>query len=251
MEVVPAIIPVTEAVNETVKVLDEHQLVREVNELRSLPEELEIERVARLAKKSLAKECLRTSCAAECLTMYVLDPRTSAAHAVLSEYFDGRAVAELEFNGDFFLASELSAQVAADAVFKAVVPFRGWVKGFNKSEFRAWLRNREVGPLAGPRMRPFFSMSVLESASLRTAENPEKAPNATQSASQHKPGPKPKVRLEIADKMFAELRDERRTVEGLEDDTLEVLVTVYGSSPNTVKHAREDAIARFSEFQKS
>jgi hypothetical protein len=66
-----------------------------------------------------------------------------------------------------------------------------------------------------------------------------------------KPGPKSLVREAIAGRMFAELPDERRTVEDLSEDTLEALVTAYGGSPNTANLAREDAIARFSEFQKA
>jgi hypothetical protein len=55
----------------------------------------------------------------------------------------------------------------------------------------------------------------------------------------------------IADGMLTDLLDGKCTVEGLNRLTLESLKTEYGGSPNTAKFAREDAIARFSEFQKS
>jgi hypothetical protein len=169
MEVVPAIIFVKDALNETVKVLYEHHPSRLGASERSLREQLEIN--SQLGLTTLATDCQISACAAEYLTMIVVDPRTSARHAIPSEYFEGRSVAELEFDSDFFRACELSERVAADPVFKIVIPFRGWMKGFIKSEFRAWLRNREIGPLAGPRIRPFFSMSAVEPTSLPIAED--------------------------------------------------------------------------------
>jgi hypothetical protein len=51
--------------------------------------------------------------------------------------------------------------------------------------------------------------------------------------------------------MFKDLVDGRITVERLSKDTLDVLVTEYGSSPNTAGRARDEAIAEFSEFQNS
>jgi hypothetical protein len=62
----------------------------------------------------------------------------------------------LEFDSAFFRAMELSEQVVADPLYKLVCPYRGWVHGFVESEFRAWLGNPELGPLAGPHLRPFF-----------------------------------------------------------------------------------------------
>lgn len=62
-------------------------------------------------------------------------------------------------------------------------------------------------------------------------------------------GPKPVVRNAIADNMFEDLRKQRRTPEELRDDTLAVLVAQYGSSQNTARAAREDALTRFSKFQ--
>jgi hypothetical protein len=66
-----------------------------------------------------------------------------------------------------------------------------------------------------------------------------------------RPGPKGEKRIGIADKMFDELRLQRRTPEALENDTLLALTSQYGGSLNTAKAAREDALARFAKFQKS
>jgi hypothetical protein len=63
------------------------------------------------------------------------------------------------------------------------------------------------------------------------------------------PGPKPKVRKAIADKMFDDLRSNKRTLGELRGDTLAALAAHYGGSPNTANMARKDALERFSQFQ--
>jgi hypothetical protein len=70
-------------------------------------------------------------------------------------------------------------------------------------------------------------------------------------ASPRRRGPKPRLRLSIADRIFTDLRDERLTVGELEDRKLEALVADYGGSKNTANRARADACTRFSEFQKT
>src|SRR4051794_27707179 len=82
--------------------------------------------------------------------------------SIPSEYFDQRSLAELEFSSAFFRAWELSAIVAADPLFKLVRPFRGWVHGFIEPQFRAWLQDPNLGPQAGPRLRPFFHLDLAE-----------------------------------------------------------------------------------------
>jgi hypothetical protein len=64
-------------------------------------------------------------------------------------------------------------------------------------------------------------------------------------------GPKPKLRATIADKMLEDLISKRRTPEELSGDTLAALIANYGASPNTAKMARQDALAKFTEFQSS
>jgi hypothetical protein len=59
------------------------------------------------------------------------------------------------------------------------------------------------------------------------------------------PGPKPDICNECKQKMLTHLKEGRRTVEELNADTLLVLATEYGASPNTAKKARELAIAEF------
>jgi hypothetical protein len=65
---------------------------------------------------------------------------------------------------------ELSEQVVADPLYKLVCPYRGWVHGFVESEFRVWLGNAELGPLAGPQMRPFFHGGLIPPADLELDE---------------------------------------------------------------------------------
>jgi hypothetical protein len=78
-------------------------------------------------------------------------------------------------------------------------------------------------------------------------------PNSTPPLAVHaggsQPGPKPSVRLAIADKMLAGLRCGHCTPEQLESDTLAALVVTYGGSPNTANRARQDALAAFSNKQ--
>jgi hypothetical protein len=67
-----------------------------------------------------------------------------------------------------------------------------------------------------------------------------------------KPGPKPKQRNAIADRMFDDLQSRRRTPDELKGDKLAVLVAQYdGGSANTANAARTEALARFTEFLKS
>jgi len=66
-----------------------------------------------------------------------------------------------------------------------------------------------------------------------------------------KPGPPPDLRNAIRDKMLSDLRSERRTVEQLDADTLDVLVTVYGGSRNTANASRLEAIALFQSSTES
>jgi hypothetical protein len=65
------------------------------------------------------------------------------------------------------------------------------------------------------------------------------------------PGPKPKLRNLITEKMLADLRSGRRSEEQLQGDTLEALAKEYGGSPNTAKEARKEALTRFSQMQSS
>jgi hypothetical protein len=76
-------------------------------------------------------------------------------------------------------------------------------------------------------------------------------PDATPKPERQKPGPKRKVRDGIANKMYDDLVSGRRTIEELERDKLTALVAAYGGSLNTDGLARKEAIAKFSEFQKS
>jgi hypothetical protein len=109
--------------------------------------------------------------------MLVTDPRTQLRYAVPSEYFDQRPLADLEFDSAFFRAMELSEQVVADPLYKLVCPYRGWVHGFVESEFRAWLGNPELGPLAGPHLRPFFHAGLTAPADLKLDEVVAEAPD--------------------------------------------------------------------------
>jgi hypothetical protein len=65
-----------------------------------------------------------------------------------------------------------------------------------------------------------------------------------------KPGPKADIRKQTASKMLADLMNHQRTLEELNSDTLEALVSAYGSSGNTAKLARKDAVADFKRVQK-
>lgn len=66
-----------------------------------------------------------------------------------------------------------------------------------------------------------------------------------------RPGPKPLARKRIIAKMLSDLSSRRRTLEQLNQDTLEALKTQYGGSPNTAGEARKEALRGFAEFQKS
>jgi hypothetical protein len=159
MHVIPAIILAKSALDETIEALRRSELVNPTHCNRTLQEEISREEISfaidlELTKKAI--DCLCTSCASRHLTMLVTDPRTQLRYAVPSEYFDQRPLADLEFDSAFFRAMELSEQVVADPLYKLVCPYRGWVHGFVESEFRAWLGNPELGPLAGPHLRPFF-----------------------------------------------------------------------------------------------
>ncbi len=60
------------------------------------------------------------------------------------------------------------------------------------------------------------------------------------------PGPKPKLRNRITEKMLADLCSGRRSKEQLQGDTLEALAKEYRGSPNTAKEARKEALTQFS-----
>jgi hypothetical protein len=154
MHVIPAIILAKSALDETIAALRRSELANPIDYNRPLREQISFVIDLNLTEKAI--DCLRTSCASHHLTMLVIDPRTQLRHAVPSEYFDQRPLADLEFDSAFFRAMELSEQVVADPLYKLVCPYRGWVHGFFESEFRAWLGNAELGPLAGPHLRPFF-----------------------------------------------------------------------------------------------
>jgi hypothetical protein len=155
MHVIPAIIRAKTALDETVRAL--RPAVNRINSNRSVREELEYVYDLERELAERATECLRTACAARDLTMLVIDPRTRERHEVLAEYFDQRLAANAEFQSDSFRAMDTmeSKQVSTDPLYRLVRPYRDWAHGFVESEFRAWLGNGEVGPLAGPRMRPF------------------------------------------------------------------------------------------------
>lgn len=117
--------------------------------------------------------------------MLVIDPRTQQRHALPAEYFDQRPFADLEFNSAFFRAMELSKQVVADPLYKLVRLYRGWVHGFLESDFRAWLGNAEIGPLAGPQMRPFFHADLI--CAVEADRRPEPAKLLTRKTAVRRP----------------------------------------------------------------
>jgi hypothetical protein len=98
---------------------------------------------------------------------------------------------------------------------------------------------------------PRLLRELFGAAEVPTPE-PGKSKAEPQRKGRHsKPGPEPKKRIGLADKMFDDLRLKRRTPEALKRDTLLALTKQYGGSPNTAKDARQDALARFAEFHKS
>jgi hypothetical protein len=81
-------------------------------------------------------------------------------------------------------------------------------------------------------------------------------PEATQSEAplprkgrRGKPGPKPRLRTEITNRMLDDLQSRRRTPEELEGDKLAALAKQYGGTLNTAKAARQDALKKFAKFQ--
>jgi hypothetical protein len=185
MHVIPAIILAKTALDETVAALRGSELVNPINCNRSLRDEIGL--VIDLNLTENAINCLRTSCASRRLTMMVIDPRTQLRHAVLAEYFDQRSLADLEFKSAFFRAKELSKQVIADPLYNLVRPYRGWVHGFLESEFRAWLGNPKIGPLAGPQMRPFFHADLICGEETDRGQMPEPAKPLTRKTAVRRP----------------------------------------------------------------
>ena len=77
--------------------------------------------------------------------------------------------------------------------------------------------------------------TISETAQLK-ASSPSKARRG-------KPGPKPKLRTDIADKMLDDLRSGLRTPAALQGDKLLALAKQYGGCANTAKAARGEALA--------
>jgi hypothetical protein len=162
--IVPPPILARDALNDTVDVLRRFYFGNGGGDRsdRSLHQEIELAYEMNLTNKAVA--CLRTACAAGDLTMVVFDERTHSPHVVPAAYFDHRPAADLEFARSYFGTYELPEVVAADPLYKFVRFYRGWVHGFIEADFRAWLVNTDIGPIAGPRMRPFFHYDPNASA---------------------------------------------------------------------------------------
>ena len=159
---VPALILARTALERTLDVLRELYPNSEADDPRKT-----IEMVHAWGLTDKAVDCLRTACAAGNLTMNVCDPRTGLRHEIPAEYFDQPSMADLEFVRATFGAHESPEIIKFDPLFKLVLPFRGWVHGFVERDFRAWLENHEIGPAAGPQLRPFFHPEHLELATPR------------------------------------------------------------------------------------
>jgi hypothetical protein len=65
------------------------------------------------------------------------------------------------------------------------------------------------------------------------------------------PGPLPRLRAQIRDKILEDLKSGRRSVTALKSDTLSALAAAYGGSLNTAGAARTDAIADFQNSEDS
>jgi hypothetical protein len=168
--IVPAFVLANTALSETIEFLRKADSLHRSDVDRSLREELDYADTLKLTER--ASDCLRTACSARDLTMVVIDPRTQHRHEVPAEYFDQRAIVDLEFSSAFFRACERSELVVADPLFQMVAPFRGWVHGFLEDDFRGWLKNPDLGPLAGPRMRRVFHMAPHERAIVADTATP-------------------------------------------------------------------------------
>ena len=116
------------------------------------------------------------------------------------------------------------------ALGPGILIFARWI-AIDGDEMERWLATRGV---------------VVQPASAEAAILKSGAPSKRRRS---KPGPEPKLRTTIANRMLDDLRLERRTPEALRGDTLAALAQQYGGSPNTASTARRDALARFSKFQ--
>jgi hypothetical protein len=126
-------------------------------------------------------------------------------------------------------------------------------------------RRGEIGPSLGEiricgyltdaaakRLIRLLQASGLSSATRILTEWSElDASDRRPSKARGKPGPQPKLRESIIARMLDHLRSGHRTPGELKSDTLAVLATEYGGSPNTAGAARDEALKRFAEFHKS
>ena len=101
--------------------------------------------------------------------------------------------------------------------------------------------------LTRPAVRRYLDRCGFDGAPRVTAEWFRKAAKPRR----QNPGPKPKLRNRITEKMLADLCSRTRSKEQLQGDTLEALAKEYGGSPNTADKARKEALTQFPQMQSS
>lgn len=158
--VIPRIIFVRRALEETIQRLRERDLLTRDDTEFSLREELELAKSANLTGRAV--ECLLTACAAGNLRMVVVNPKAQTIHSLPSEYFDQRPIADVEFEHEELQVRLPSKSAGSDPLLKFVAQCRGWAHGFIEGELQAWFSNPDTGLHAGPWMRPFFHADQLD-----------------------------------------------------------------------------------------